>query len=464
MRYINNPASFMAKQNYHFPPAVPQWRSFANATKFIHNPIPVLNQHIDALGSNYTFYMGGMKKSIVTSDAEFIQHVLQKSHRKYEKSYIQTKTLADYIGHGLLTSTGAYWLKQRRLIQPGFQKPKLASLTNIMNLEIADAFNQLSVRILNHNRINIYEEMNHLTFRIVAKSLFSTGIDNHGLDKLGNLITTVQEFIIREVRQPFFHFLFRISGLIRKHVKMARETQSIIQRVIDDRRKSTSSHDDLLDMLLNARYDDGSRMTDQQLIEESLILFVAGHETTANAMAWTFYLLTQHPDVLEKVRMEARQVLNGRVAAFEDLRNLNYARQVIEESMRLYPPAWVSDRVSLDDDHVCGYHIPRGTIIILYYYGLHHNKDYWSDPEVFDPDRFSAKQKSEHTPFAYAPFGGGPRLCIGNHFAMMEMQLILCAFVQNYEFELAQANPELQPLITLRPRGGIHLKLKKRPS
>ena len=444
---------------YNWPQAVPKYRSFANATKFISNPIPILSRQLEQYGDSYTFYMGGMKKSIVTADADFVQHVLQKGHRKYQKSYIQTETLAEYIGRGLLTAEGPYWLKQRRLIQPGFHRNTLAGLTALMRDEIEATLDQWPV---SDQPVNIYEMLNHLTFRIVARSLFSTDLDEHGLQELSDLITVVQEFIIREVRQPFFHWWFKMSGLIRKHIALAHNAQSIIQKVIDARRQAPSHADDLMNMLLAARYEDGSPMSDQQLIDESLILFVAGHETSANAMSWTLYLLCQYPEILEKLAAEISEVVGDKQINFEDISRLQYMRQVIEESMRLFPPAWVSDRVSIEDDEICGFSFPANTIVILYFYGLHHNPKYWDRPEEFNPDRFDPKFNKERHPFAYAPFGGGPRLCIGNHFAMMEMQLMLAEIVRRFNFTMEQKALDLQPLVTLRPRGGMFMRLKNR--
>jgi cytochrome P450 len=216
-----------------------------------------------------------------------------------------------------------------------------------------------------------------------------------------------------------------------------------------------------MQMLLDARYEDtGKGMNDQQLIDEAAILFIAGHETSANSLAWTLYLLAQHPEVLHKLKAELTAVAPNRVPSFNDLRQLTYLTQVINESMRLYPPAWITDRVALNDDELNGIPIPKGTVISIFIYGLHHQKKRWQDPEAFRPERFRPEiSKTKHA-FSFMPFGGGPRLCIGNNFAMMEMQLTLAAVLRRFNLRLPpgfEVSPK--PLITLRPAKEILMYL-----
>ncbi len=448
---------------YQFPPVVPRGPTFLKSARFIRNPIPVLDKHIRKYGPTYTFYMGGMRKSIVTADQDFIQHVLQKNHRAFEKSPLQTDTLSQYIGHGLLTSKSDFWLRQRRLIQPGFHKQRLQDLTKLMVDETSAYFDQLDERIENMGpEFNMHTEMNILAFRIIARTLFSTSMGEEKLKRLRWLIEHVQAFIIREVRQPFLHWWFDLSGKIRKHIRLAHETFDIIGEMVDMRQEAQETHSDLLDMLLSARYEDtGEGMERQQLIEEALILFTAGHETSANALSWAVYLLATHPDKLRKLLEEIDRVVGQKKIETADLPKLDYTRQVIEETMRLYPPAWVTDRISLEDDTFGSWHIPKGTLYILYLYGLHRSPAYWEDPDTFQPERFDANHRDTFPKLAYKPFGGGPRLCIGNHFAMMEMQVILAELFRRFTIELTE-EPEMAPMITLRPRNGIQVKLQHR--
>jgi len=281
---------------------------------------------------------------------------------------------------------------------------------------------------------------------------------------LAENITLVQEFVIRQVRQPIFYYWFKLSGQIRRHKRLTEQSQAIILKYIKERQASAESNDDLLDMLISARYKDtGQGMTDQQLIDESLILFLAGHENTANALTWMWYLLGQHETVVQRLLKSFEEQMGSRKPSVGDLRQLPYLQQVIEESMRLYPPAWITDRVALEADEVAGYHIPKGTLVLPYIYGIHHDPDLWDNPERFDPDRFAPEPKAQIAPFTYLPFGGGPRLCIGNNFAIMEMQLILIEMLRRYKIEPVE--PEkvtLKPLITLQAEQGVWVRVKAR--
>lgn len=446
-------------------PKVPWLNSIANLLRFVENPIPVVTETIEKYGDTYAFYLGGIRYGIISIDPEFNQHVLQKNNRNYGKTNLQLDILGKYVGKGLLTSDGDYWLKQRRLIQPGFHRSKLALLTEIMQGVCDDFVQELNIEIDSGKEdFEIDEKMMELAFRMVAKSLFSTNYNDEMLNALSGNITILQKFIIREVRQPYLNWWFKLSGKINKHLDIAKDSDNLLLEIINERKRSGEQKDDLLDMLLSSRYEDtGEGMGDQQLLAESLILFVAGHETTANALAWLMYLLWKNPEVLQKLRNEIDQKLGDSKAGFEKLREMTYASQVIKESMRLYPPAWIMDRVALNDDEIMGYKIPKGAMINCFIYGAHHSEKYWPDAEKFDPDRFEPENVKARPNFTYFPFGGGPRLCIGQNFAMMEMQLILIELTRNFDFELVEDKEIVpQPLITLRPKNGIRMKLKKR--
>lgn len=321
-------------------------------------------------------------------------------------------------------------------------------------------FNQ---QIDKSSNIDIFPQMMDMAFRIVARSLFSTNLVEEELQQLKYSITMLQEFLIRSIRQPYLAPWFKISGKKRFHEKISAKTDEVILNIIHRRQTSSDQPDDLLQMLLDARYEDtGEGMTDQQLIAESAVLFTAGHETSANALTWTWYLLARHPEAAEQLRTEINNVCGDAPVSFSDLPQLQYCRQVIEESMRLYPPAWITDRTAIADDQYDGISIPAGTMIVPYIYGAHHDPGHWESPEAFRPERFAPENRKQQVPFSYLPFGGGPRLCIGNSFAMMEMQLILTTMVRRYTFELAEEQlPEVEALVTLRPRYGMKLKMKR---
>jgi cytochrome P450 len=447
------------------PPVISPFRTIKNMFRFVRNPIPVLDEYVREAGDSFCLYLGFRSKPMVTTDPHLIQYILQKNHRNYRKSTLQVDQLAHFIGNGLLTSDGAYWLQQRRLIQPGFHRAKLAGLTRIMLEEIDLYLDQLDARAREKGCVDMFDEMTELTFTIVAKSLFSSDVEKSVLNRLSDHFNRIQAFVARQIRQPFLTGWFKFSGAKKAHETIARALKEIVLHIIQQRRQRGASRDDLLDMLLEARYEDtGEGMTDRQLLEECLILFVAGHETTANALAWTWYILCRHPEVVEKIRKEVKTVLGDQKPTFETLPKLVYLSRVLQEAIRLYPPAWILDRVPIEDDHFGDLALPKGRIIGIYTYGVHRSPKYWTDPEKFDPTRFAKEEVKKRPAFAYLPFGGGPRLCIGSNFAWMEMQLTIARMIQRFDFELAEDRVvEPAPLITLQPEDGIRIRVKQRP-
>lgn len=440
-------------------PTVPRWRTLINAARFLANPAIVLGEFITDYGPTFYTYIGGVKKGIVTIEPHVVQHILQKNNRNYRKSSIQVDRLGHFLGHGLLTSDGEYWLRQRRLIQPGFHRSKLEGIREIVQGVIDEFTAELDHAARMGKSVDVAQKMMELAFRIVARSLFSASFPEQELQRLSNSITVLQSFIIRQIRQPWLNPWFVVSGALRRHEQISRDADQIILKVIRERKTSGESRDDLLQMLLDARHEDtGEPMTEQQLLDECKILFVAGHETTANALAWTWYLLSRHPETVSAIREELHQVVGAGNPTFSDLPKLNFITQVIEESMRMYPPAWITDRVAIEADEVGDLKIPKGIIVVPFIYGIHHNPSIWKDPEVFDPGRFEKETKNQLPAFGYMPFGGGPRLCIGNSFALMEMQLVVAAMVRRFDIALpADQIIEAQPLVTLRPRYGIRM-------
>lgn len=444
---------------------VPRYKTLRSITRFLENPVPVLMEYVENYGDTFGYYVGGKQYAILSVDPEVNRHVLQTNHRNYKKSFILTDVLGKYVGHGLLTSNGDYWLRQRRMIQPGFHRGKLQAISGIMVDVMEDFMTKLEASMTAENTTVVMDEkMMELAFDMVAKSLFTTSADEKTLKTLADHTTSIQEFVTKQIRQPFLNPWFQVSGKVKKHLGIANETHQIMLEIIRERKESGVAHDDLLDMLLSAKYEDtGEGMNEKQLMEESLILFVAGHETTANALTWIFYLLTQHPDVVDKLRAEFEEQLGDRPPAFEDFRNLPYTTQVIEEAMRMYPPAWTTDRVAIEDDEINGLKIPKGTIVMNFIYGAHHHPKYWDSPEEFRPERFEKTVKKQQKPFMYFPFGGGPRLCIGNSFSMMEMQLILAQMLRKFDLRLVPDQTiAIHPMITVRPKYPIKIELVKR--
>lgn len=444
----------------HTIPAVSRMTSLKNSFKFYKNPLPFLMEGIQENGYTYYSYLGGVERIMYTADPGLIQYVLQKNQKNFGKSRLQTKVLSRFAGRGLLTVEGDYWKQQRRLIQPGFHKEKLSGLVNIMVSVIDKQLDDLEDQMEKENAVDINKAMMEMAFQIVAHSLFSTNTENQRLQELSDNITDIQRFVIKQIRQPFNIPWYYLSGQFRDADRTAAATKSILLNYINTRRAQSGTYHDLLDMLLSARYEDtGEGMTDEQLVDESLIFFSAGHETSANALSWTWYLLSGHPEVVEKIRTEIKTVLGDRSPEFTDLPQLTYTMQVVQESLRLYPPAWIMDRIALSDDEYKGMKIPKGTMIFPFIYGVHRLPELWENPSVFNPDRFEKKNVKDRTPYSFIPFGGGPRMCIGVNFAYMEMQLVIIQTLRRMTLILTPGqNVVEQPLITLRPAKEMWVK------
>ena len=446
-------------------PKVPAWRIFGQLPGLNANPIPVIGGNIERFGKIFTTYLG-FDPIHVTTDPAFAQYVLQKNHKNYRKTKF-VKVIAEMIGNGLLTSDNPYWLKQRRLIQPSFHRKKLEALGLIMSNEIASYEEDLRQKISNSTEgleLNVLKEMMELTLQIVLRSLFTTGLTRNEIDLVDHHLTALQSLVIMRLRRPFVIPFMKLGGQLKKYERMQNEMDAIIYRIIEERRNETSPKDDLLSMLLEARYEEsGEGMDNQQIRDESLIIVLAGHETTANSLAWTLYLLSQHPAIKEKLLQEFEDILGDRTANFSDVRSLVYTKQVIEESMRIYPPAWIMDRQTIEEDQLGPYTLKKGQMINFFIYGIHHDPELWPEPEKFDPERFAPENAKARKPFSYFPFGGGPRLCIGNNFALMEMALILPSLLRKFKFEyVGKKAPELQPLVTLRPKNGMPMRVSLR--
>lgn len=413
------------------------WRTY----KQVKDPIGSMEESMTRFNGTYAVNLGS-RRMIATQDPGFIDYVLKNNHKNYFKSAILTEQLGRFLGKGLLTSNGAYWLKQRRLIQPGFHAEKIHALYGI----IKNTVDNFLIHFPTGDHVDVYPLMNKIAFEIVINTLFNVKVPPGTRDELSSFITNTQDFVIKDIRQPHKSWWFSLSGEVKRNLKYAEGARNIIRDIIRQRKESQKKFQDLLDMLLDARYEDtGAPMNEEQVIDEILILLIAGHETTANALSWTLYLLATHPDELKKLRGSTRGL-----TVSEIVRD-HYLTAVINESMRLYPPAWISDRVALEDDRYDNFGIPKDTIVILFYYGLHRDARYWHDPTSFLPERFLKDQTSKDKPKAYYPFGAGPRLCIGNSFAMAEMAIFLEAFIHRFEIHPDGNSPALKPLVTLRP-------------
>lgn len=401
---------------------------------------------------------------VLTDRAEVIEHVFRKNQKNYIKTKVVRENVRKQIGHGLFTSNGSYWLKQRRAIQPGFHKKKLEKIADVMVREI-DRYmtNVLDVYADKEQEIDLVEEMTTLALKVLTKSLFGQDFAEDSIYAFGDSVDFARHYVLDEIRKPYLKIWYYLNGMHNQNKKQKNIRNKIILELIEERRISGKQMDDLLDMLLSVRYKDGSAMTDQQLLDEVIVLFIAGHDTSAVTMAWAWYLLGLHPDIEQKVLQSVKETLGERNPTFADVRHMNYPLQVIEETMRLYPAVWFLDREPLENDDIDGIPIKKGEDIATSIYSLHRNPKYWPNPNQFDPERFSFENKKNQVPFSYMPFGGGPRLCIGQNFAQMEMQFMLVMLLRRYKFTLSSAKDlGFKPLLTLCPSEGVKVKITRR--
>jgi cytochrome P450 len=420
------------------------------------NPAKVLSRYHETFGDTFKFYVGGLKEAIVTIDPAVIQHVLKTNAGNYHKSDIQVKRMGHFLGKGLLTTEGEAWRNQRRLIQKGFDRKQLDALSSIMQDSVADSLRDFDSKI-HDGPVDIYPHLMKITFSMVARSLFGARLKDGDIELVSHTICTVQEFIVRQTLQPYLNPWFAASGELRRHEEMRTRADAVLMEYIQKRRNEAPGHD-LLQTLMDARYSDGEGMSDELVLSESMQLLVAGHETSSNGLSWLLYLLSSRPDCLERVREEMYSVLGDAPLNHGDVPKLEFTTQVIQEGLRLYPPFWMIDRMAVEADRVGDVEIPAGSTVIAYVYGAHHAPRYWDDPESFDPERFIKGSDKLRTPFTYLPFGGGPRGCIGNHYAMLQILMILSDLLRKYDFELAPGQTiEARPVVILRPKNGIRM-------
>src|SRR5260370_11386012 len=301
---------------------------------------------------------------------------------------------------------------------------------------------------------DIYPHMMKITFGMVGRSLFGARLKEEDIELISHAISTVQEFMVRQTIQPYLNPWFAVSGELRRHEEMRCRGFGVLRDYIR-RRRSDPHGNDLLQILMDARYSGGEGMSDELILSESMQLLVAGHETSSNALSWLLYLLSARPDCVDRVRQEFDSVLGERPLSYSVVPKFEFTTQVILEALRLYPPFWMVDRMALADDRAGDLAIPRGSTVVVFIYGVHHSPQYWENPENFDEERFSKAKEKLHTPFSHLPFGAGPRGCIGGNYAMLQMLMILSVLLRKYDFSLVPVQT-IQPhhMRILRPEQG----------
>jgi cytochrome P450 len=388
----------------------------------------------------------------IINHPDFIRHVLVDNYQNYSKETRSIQVFKKMVGDGLVTSEGETWRWQRRLMQPAFHHSRLEALDTMIITATMAILERWKGFYQAGQPIDISREMASLTLTITTRALF--GVD------LGEEVNVIGEWVN--------HAAADFEKPSRPNVQeSAKAIRAIVERIIQERWQNFEDKGDLLSMMMLAQDEETPtntigrrRMDDAQLADQVMNLLIAGYETTANALTWTWYLLTQNPWALEPLRQEVQQVLGGRLPSSSDLPNLLYLRMVFEESLRLYPPGWMIGRRAIGADQIGGYTVEPNTIIAICVYTLHRHMDFWSDPETFDPQRFNPSAKRLRHKFAYIPFGAGPRHCIGNNFGLLEAVLIMACVAQNFELRLVPGNEvQPQPLFVLRPNRDLMMTL-----
>ncbi|MCG8574537.1 MAG: cytochrome P450 [Flavobacteriales bacterium] len=399
------------------------------------------------------------KKIYFLNKPEYIKHVLHTNHKNYHKSP-GYKPLRLVGGMGIFTSDGELWLKQRKLYQPAFSHQSIKNYSGIVINNTNELLNEWKVAIEKGDKINLSEYMMRITMGIISETMFSKRVEYQ--TGMWEAMNYVLEWIgDRALRNPF---VLPAKWPTKKNKRFWESTallNEIIYKVIDDKKKDNSNPDDLLSRFMNPE-GDLEGLSPKELRDEVMTIFVAGHETTANVLMWTFHVLTQHPEIEEKLHEEVKK-LGDRELNYEDLHHLLYTAQVCNEVMRLYPPVWHLGRMNLEADKIGDYEIPPGSHVRMSPLTTHRHPNYWENPEVFNPDRFEKEQYDRQKPFSFIPFGGGPRLCAGRNFAMMEMVLMLAKIVQKVKLAPNQKSEvEMAPLMTLRPKQDVILQFELR--
>lgn len=432
-----------------------------HARQLVNNPLHLLEQCSAEYGNFVALRLLG-RRFFILNHPDYIKHVLVTNQGNYQKGRALEVT-KDIIGQGLLTSEGAFHQQQRRLMQPAFHRSQVAAYAQTMVRLTGD-----HTAYWQHGQsLNLHQQIMQLTMKIVAQTLFGADISRQNKELVHALDNLMNDFGFFDVTP-----LGRLAGKLptrrnRQRREWLRALDSAIYEFIGQGQSDGLQNDTLLSMLLAAHLSEETELSLGQIRDEVMTLFIAGHETTANAIVWTFYLLAQHPSVEARLHTEVDELLQGQPPTAEDARRLKYTRMVLSEAMRLYPPAWAIGRLAINDDEIGGYHIPANSTVLLSQWIMHRHPAYWDAPLTFNPDRFDPDEQLPHNRrprYAYFPFGGGPRACIGESFAWMEGILLIAMLAQQFRFEMASnAVVDPQPGITLRPRHGLPVVVKLRP-
>lgn len=437
-----------------YPPS-PKGKPWRHLLAYFRDPLGFLMRMVRDYG-DIVHFMFGSQHFYLINHPDYIQDVLETHHR----NFIKRRGLKPLLGNGLLTSEGEFHRRQRRRIQPAFHPQRFARYGAVMT----DYASRMRDGWKDGATLDIAQEMRQLTLAIACKTFFGVDMESE-MAVSGELINAVMEFY-SPATKAIPRLLARFPLFSRHRVAKARtRLDAVIHRMIHKRRSSELHGDDLLSTLLHLQKadDDGGELSDSQLRDEVATLIFAGHETTANALTWTWYLLSQHPEVEARLHAELDSALSGRLPTLDDLQHLRYTEMVLAEALRLYPPVWVVVRQAINDSEMGGYLMPAKSLVYMSQYVMHRDSRYFPDPSLFDPQRWTPEVTAERPRFSYFPFAAGPRGCIGERFSWVEGVLLIATLAQQWRLRLVPGHPvELQPRITLRPKHGMRMMMGRR--
>jgi cytochrome P450 len=401
----------------------------------------------------------------IVADPELARQVLVDRYARYQQKSLSYHVLRLLMGNGLVTSDGEFWRKQRKLVQPAFHRRRLDALFGMMTARVTHCAERLASDLKNNEVVDFAPLLSQLTLDVISRAMFSTDVQGSAAD-VSRHIAILNEYALHMLRHPWLFLLPRTIPTFFNHrpVNSLRSLNAIVLGIIQSRRKNPEAHDDLLTMLLTACEEETGRgMTDEQLRDEVMTVFVAGHETTANAMCWLLHLISQHPEVERQLVNEIETQCPGSELRADAVARCTYVRRVIEESLRVFPTIWSIGRRCTEADELGGFSIPVGMNVVIPIFYFHSSPRFWDQPERFDPDRFSPERRPTPESMIYFPFGAGPRSCIGNHFALQELMIMTIVLLRRFRFSRApDFIVEADPLITLRPKHGMRMRVQPR--
>lgn len=430
-----------------------------NLARFANDELSFLRELADTYGDVVEMRLLG-RPWFVLNHPDDIEAALVK-HAKVMGRDGYIVVLQRALGLGLLTNSGEPWKRQRKLMAGAFTPKRIATYGDTM---VAVTDRELA-SWRGGQDLSLHDEMSRITMEVVAAVLFGASVGQEGVETVRSSLEVLNEYFANSPEAVFKVPAWVPTPRNRRVTRAVEAIDELIYSIIAERRESGEERDDLLGTLLAAQDEDGSGMSDQQLRDEAVTLFLAGHETTALLLAHSFYLLSKHPDVERKLRRELDQQLGGRLPNATDVKKLPYLERVLKETMRLYPPAWTTGREALEDVDVNGVRIPKGAQILTSQWVVHRDPRFFPNPEGFDPERWLPERAKTLPRYAFFPFGGGPRVCIGNHFAMMEATLIAAAIMQRFRVELHPGQRlELTPSVTLRQKKSLRIHIEDAPA